>query len=209
MCLLFSSSFKTDTHIYIKHTKLKIQIMYTFIVNIPKNVDIDLKNGLYLKGPFGSKHMDLSMFENEAVGFTLQEKTDKSFDLLFKKSQKASDKKLVWIQTLFKNAIEGITLGFTLTLLIVGVGYRVTLEEVNNQQLLHFKVGQTHAIKHFVSNAKVFVPDPTTIHLLGVDKQKLAQEAAKIQAYKKPDVYKGKGIKLSNQILYLKEPKKK
>jgi len=209
--------------------------MYTFIANIPHHIDVALvkypsfsKNQekdkgfaqnhliesqcLYLKGPFGSKYVDTSIFGEQMIGFRLEEKKDKSLDLLFKQKDSkhlVPDKKFTWIRSIFQNYIEGITVGFTLSLQIVGVGYKVQLFESEGAQYLDLKLGQTHSIQHKVENVRVFVPDPTTIHLLGVDKQQIGQEAAKIQAYKLPDPYKGKGVRLSGQVIHLKEPKKK
>jgi large subunit ribosomal protein L6 len=110
------------------------------------------------------------------------------------------------IRTLIYNAIIGMTEGFSVPLYLVGVGYRVALEEDprgmaddGNGQRLNMKLGYSHSV--FVpipAHIKVEVPSPTKIILACTDKHLLGLFAAKVRSYRKPEPYKGKvGINLS------------
>lgn len=103
-------------------------------------------------------------------------------------------------RTLISNAITGMTEGFTVPLFLVGVGYRVALEDDprgttngGNGKRLHMRLGYSHSV--FVpvpSHIKAEVPSPTKIVLFCTDKHQLGLFAAKIREYRKPEPYKGK-----------------
>ena len=109
---------------------------------------------------------------------------------------------------LISNMITGVTNGYTRTLELVGVGYRVT----NTGNLLEIIVGYSHPIYFYVPN-EVKVETKTEkgsnpmIILTSTDKQLLGQVAAKIRSYRKPEPYKGKGIKYLGEILRRKAGK--
>lgn len=111
------------------------------------------------------------------------------------------------LESLCDQKSKGISRGFFVYLKIVGIGYRVFLEKEN---LLTFKLGYSHYYQaELPKSIKVFLPEPTLICLYGIDKNQVTQVAAKIQAIKKPCVYKGKGIRLIDQQIQLKAAKKK
>ena len=95
-------------------------------------------------------------------------------------------------RALLANMINGLSSGFSKTLEVHGVGYRVALEG-NNLSLV---IGKSHPVLLPIPQGlKVELPKPTEIVVSGADKQKLGQFCAEIRNYKKPEPYKGKGIR--------------
>ena len=109
-------------------------------------------------------------------------------------------------RTLVANMIEGVTNGFSKKLEIKGVGYRAQAKGTS----LNLQLGFSHDVNFPVPDGiKIETPDQTTIVISGVDKQKVGQTAAKIREYRKPEPYKGKGIKYEGEYIFRKEGKKK
>ena len=103
------------------------------------------------------------------------------------------------------NMVEGVTNGFTKKLLIEGVGYRASLEG----KTLVLAAGYSHLVKLPIPEGlEVKVPTPTEIHILGIDKQVVGQFAAEIRILRKPEPYKGKGIRYQGEYVRRKEGKK-
>ncbi len=107
-------------------------------------------------------------------------------------------------RALIQNMVTGVTEGYSKTLDIVGVGYKAELKGAN----LFLTIGYSHPI-YFVPPAeiKLEVPLPTQIKISGIDKELVGQVAAKIRSFRKPEPYKGKGIKYSNEIIIKKAGK--
>ena len=109
-------------------------------------------------------------------------------------------------RTMVANLFEGVTNGFSKKLEINGVGYRAQMKGSS----LNLQLGFSHDVEFPVPEGiKIECPDQTTIIISGVDKQKVGQTAAKIREYRKPEPYKGKGIKYDNEYIFRKEGKKK
>ena len=112
-------------------------------------------------------------------------------------------------RALVNNMIVGVTEGFTKTLELVGVGYRVT----NTGNLLEIIIGYSHPIYFYVPNeikveTKTEKGSNPMIILTSNDKQLLGQVAAKIRAFRKPEPYKGKGIRYDTEVIRRKQGKK-
>ena len=91
----------------------------------------------------------------------------------------------------------------------MGVGYKVNIIKENANTLLEFRLGFSHLIRINVPKyIYVFSTKFTELSLLGIDKNAVTQFAAQIRNLKKPDVYKGKGIRFKNEVLVLREGKK-
>jgi len=105
---------------------------------------------------------------------------------------------------LVSNMVEGVTKGFTRKLEMSGVGYRAELKG----DLLALTLGYSHMI-YFKAPAeiKIEVPDPTTVLVSGIDKALVGQIAAKIRSFRKPEPYRGKGIKYEGEVIRRKEGK--
>lgn len=110
---------------------------------------------------------------------------------------------------LITNLIIGATQGFRVVLKLVGVGFRASFQNPSDN-LISLKLGYSHDIEYKVSDEiQVKVPKPDTIILFSTRKELLKQTATKLRSFRKPDSYKGKGILFENEILRLKEGKKK
>jgi len=109
-------------------------------------------------------------------------------------------------RTLVANLVEGVTQGFTKVLEITGVGYRAQAQG----RKLKLQLGYSHDVDLDIPEGlEVKTPDQTTIEISGIDKQSVGQFAAEIRRWRKPEPYKGKGIKYRGEYIFRKEGKKK
>ena len=109
-------------------------------------------------------------------------------------------------RTNVQNLVTGVTEGFTKVLEITGVGYRAAAQGKN----LRLQLGYSHDVNFPVpEGVDVKTPDPNTVEISGIDKQKVGQVAAEIRRWRKPEPYKGKGIKYRGEYIFRKEGKKK
>jgi large subunit ribosomal protein L6 len=109
-------------------------------------------------------------------------------------------------RSLVQNLVTGVTEGFTKTLEISGVGYRAAMQGKN----LRLQLGYSHDVNIPVPEGiTIKTPDPTTVEISGIDRQQVGQIAAEIRQWRKPEPYKGKGIKYRGEYIFRKEGKKK
>jgi len=109
-------------------------------------------------------------------------------------------------RTNVQNLVTGVTEGFTKVLEINGVGYRAQAQGRN----LRLQLGYSHDVNFPVpEGVDVKTPDQNTVEISGIDKQKVGQVAAEIRRWRKPEPYKGKGIKYRGEYIFRKEGKKK
>ena len=109
-------------------------------------------------------------------------------------------------RTLIANLIAGVTKGFEQRLEINGVGYRASVQGKN----LQLALGYSHDIVYPIPEGiAIATPRPVEIVISGIDRQKVGQVAAEIRAFRKPEPYKGKGVKYSDERIFRKEGKKK
>lgn len=109
-------------------------------------------------------------------------------------------------RTNVQNLVTGVTEGFSKVLEITGVGYRAQAQGKN----LKLQLGFSHDVNYAVpEGVEVKTPDNTTVEISGIDKQKVGQVAAEIRRWRKPEPYKGKGIKYRGEYIFRKEGKKK
>lgn len=102
------------------------------------------------------------------------------------------------LRSLLANAVQGVSTGFTKTLDIVGVGYRA---EVRGREV-HFALGFSHPVVFAIPEGiDVAVDKANRVTVTGADRQQVGQVAAEIRRLRRPDPYKGKGIKYSDEIL--------
>jgi large subunit ribosomal protein L6 len=109
-------------------------------------------------------------------------------------------------RTLVANLIAGVTKGFERRLEIAGVGYRAAVQGKNLQIALGYSHDMVYPIPEGITIA---APKPTEIVVTGIDRQKVGQMAAEIRDFRKPEPYKGKGIKYAGEYIFRKEGKKK
>jgi large subunit ribosomal protein L6 len=109
-------------------------------------------------------------------------------------------------RTLVQNLVTGVSEGFTKTLEITGVGYRAQAQGRN----LRLQLGYSHDVNFPVPEGiEVKTPDQNTVQISGIDRQQVGQVAAEIRRWRKPEPYKGKGIKYRGEYIFRKEGKKK
>jgi large subunit ribosomal protein L6 len=169
-------------------------------VAIPGGVTAEINNGaLSVKGPKGTLTLGLS----DLVTYKLE---DGSISVQPANDSKAARSHWGMQRTLVSNLVEGVTQGFSKTLDITGVGYRA-----NSQgKTLKLQLGFSHDVDLPVPEGlEVKTPDQTTIEISGIDKQKVGQFAAEIREWRKPEPYKGKGVRYRGEFIFRKEGKKK
>ena len=109
-------------------------------------------------------------------------------------------------RALINNMVAGVTAGFEKKLTIIGVGYRAQAQG----QKLNLTLGFSHPVVYEIpAGIKVETPSNTEIVVSGIDKQKVGQVAAEIRAYRKPEPYKGKGVRYADEYVARKQAKKK
>ena len=169
-------------------------------VEIPSGVTANIDNGtLSVKGPKGT----LSMGLVEDVQYKLEDG-----GILVTPANDTRQARAFWgmQRTLVSNLVEGVTQGFTKTLQITGVGYRAQAQG----RTLKLQLGYSHDVDIAVPEGiEVKTPDQTTIEISGMDKQAVGQLAAEIRRWRKPEPYKGKGIRYRDEYVFRKEGKKK
>jgi len=110
------------------------------------------------------------------------------------------------LRALVNNMVNGVTKGFERKLTLVGVGYRAQAQG----DKLNLSLGFSHPVVHQMpAGVKCETPSQTEILIKGVDKQKVGQTAAEVRAYRSPEPYKGKGVRYADEVVTLKETKKK
>lgn len=110
------------------------------------------------------------------------------------------------VRSLVNNMVTGVSTGFRRKLLLVGVGFRAQVQG----NAIKLQLGFSHDIVHELpAGITAECPTPTEILLTGADKQVLGQCAAEIRAYRRPEPYKGKGVRYAEEHVALKETKKK
>src|ERR1051325_6731585 len=109
-------------------------------------------------------------------------------------------------RTLVSNLVTGVTKGFEKKLEITGVGYRAAVQGKN----LQIALGYSHDVVYPIPNGITIAPrKPTEVGITGIDRQQVGQVAAEIRAFRKPEPYKGKGVKYAGEYIFRKEGKKK
>ncbi len=109
-------------------------------------------------------------------------------------------------RTQVQNCVTGVTDGFKKELEINGVGYRAAVQG----KVLKLSLGYSHDVDFDIPEGiTITTPKPTEVIVEGIDQQAVGQVAAKIREWRKPEPYKGKGIKLKDEYIFRKEGKKK
>jgi large subunit ribosomal protein L6 len=110
------------------------------------------------------------------------------------------------VRAIVANNVKGVTTGFEKNLELVGVGYRASMQGTK----LQLQLGYSHdVIYNPPPGVTIATPKPTEIKISGVDAQAVGQAAAEIRRYRKPEPYKGKGVKYAGEQIRRKEGKKK
>jgi len=169
-------------------------------IPVPKGVEVNIASGqISVKGPLGA--IARSADPNVAV--------ERDGEQLMCKALGNSRQANVMsgtMRALIANMVTGVSKGFEKRLALVGVGYRAQAQG----DKLSLTLGFSHPVVHQMpKGVKVATPTQTEIVLTGIDKQQVGQVAAEVRAYRAPEPYKGKGVRYADEIVVLKETKKK
>ncbi|MEO8883094.1 MAG: 50S ribosomal protein L6 [Devosia sp.] len=152
-----------------------------------------------VKGPKGEQSLSLMDIVNVKQG---------EHGLVVEPANDTKEANAAWGTTraLINNMVQGVTKGFEKKLIIQGVGFRATLQGKD----LKLALGFSHdVVYHTPEGIKITVTSPTEVLVSGSDKQQVGQVAANIRAYRKPEPYKGKGVRYDGEYIARKEGKKK
>lgn len=110
------------------------------------------------------------------------------------------------VRAIVNNMVIGVTRGFEKKLLLVGTGYRASLQG----RVLNLLLGFSHPILYSIPEGiDIKVVTPTELCVCGIDKQLVGMIAAKIRSFRSPEPYKGKGVRYADEVIVMKEVKKK
>jgi large subunit ribosomal protein L6 len=169
-------------------------------VPVPANVEVILSAAeISVKGPLGTLRRSI------VSDVTIEREGN---DLLVKASSgsKQANAMSGTTRALLANMVRGVTNGFEKKLTLVGVGYRAQAAG----EILNLTLGFSHPVAHKMpEGVKVETPSQTEVLIKGIDKQQVGQVAAEIRAYRKPEPYKGKGVRYADEVIIMKETKKK
>ena len=169
-------------------------------VPLPNGVSASIEGAvLSVKGPKGT--LTMPMMDDISYGI-------EDGRIVVKPANETKRARSFWgmHRTLVQNLVTGVTEGFTKTLEITGVGYRAAAQGKN----LRLQLGYSHDVNYPVpEGVDIKTPDANTVEISGIDKQKVGQVAAEIRRWRKPEPYKGKGIKYRGEYIFRKEGKKK
>lgn len=169
-------------------------------VEIPQGVDFSINGSIVMiKGGKGS--LDLQLHDQVEV------KLEENLVNVSPRNTGLSANALAGTtRALLSNMVTGVRIGFDRKLLLVGVGYRAQAQG----KLLSLTLGFSHPVQFSIPEGiTIETPTQTEIVIKGVDKQKVGQVAATIRSYRPPEPYKGKGVRYSDEVIVLKEAKKK
>lgn len=169
-------------------------------VAIPSGVTASLEGGVVsMKGPKGTLTIPMA----DEVTYALE---DGKLTVAPANATKRARSFWGMQRTLIQNLVTGVTEGYTKVLEITGVGYRANAQG----KTLKLQLGYSHDVDFAVPEGiEIKTPDNTTVEISGIDKQQVGQVAAEIRRWRKPEPYKGKGIKYRGEFIFRKEGKKK
>ena len=169
-------------------------------VDIPEKVEINMAGGaISVKGPLGSL--------SQAMGdLVLVERVENQLRFKPANGTQQANAMSGTLRALVSNMVNGVTKGWEKKLALVGVGYRAQAAG----DKLNLTLGFSHPVVHQMpAGIKVETPSQTEIIIKGIDRQVVGQVAAEVRAYRKPEPYKGKGVRYADEVIVLKETKKK
>ena len=169
-------------------------------IAIPQGVTVDVASGeATVKGKLGTLKLPVS----NHVSVTIEDGK-----VWVKPLTQSKDARMMWGSTRanLRNLVQGVSAGFTKNLEINGVGFRAAVQGKNLQLQLGFSHDVLYPIPEGIT---IKCEKPTSISISGFDKQRVGQVAAEIRGYKRPEPYKGKGIKYDTETVRRKEGKKK
>jgi len=168
-------------------------------ITIPSGVDVTIDgSNITVKGPKGQ----LSHVVVEPI--TVSREEDGQLAVVRPNDERESRARHGLTRTLIANMVTGVTEGYSKTLEISGTGYRVAAQG----NTLEFALGFSHPVKVTAPDGITFtVETPTKLHVSGIDKQQVGEVSANLRKLRKPDPYKAKGIRYSDEVIRRKAGK--
>ncbi|AEA59013.1 MULTISPECIES: 50S ribosomal protein L6 [Burkholderia] len=165
-----------------------------------QGAEVTLANGsITVKGPLGT----ISQVVNPLVTVVNQ---DGTLNLAPVDESREANALSGTMRAIIANMVHGVTKGFERKLTLVGVGYRAQAQG----DKLNLSLGFSHPVVHQMPEGiKAETPTQTEIVIKGINKQQVGQVAAEVRGYRPPEPYKGKGVRYSDEVVILKETKKK
>ena len=186
-----------DAHTTTKGTKVSLSRIGKLPVEIPSGVTITVDSGdVTVKGPKG----ELTQFITPAVDVKVE---DGQVTVHPKDESREARAQHGLMRALINNMVIGVTQGYEKKLEVNGVGFRVGM----SGQTLEMSLGFSHPVKYTAPADVQITTNKMEITVSGIDKQKVGQVAAEIRALKKPESYKGKGIKYADEVILRKARK--
>ena len=169
-------------------------------VQVPAGVEVTLSaDEIMVKGPMGT------LKQRQSANVKVGKEGDQLKVEMAAETQEAHAMSGT-MRALLANMVHGVSKGFERKLNLVGVGYRAQAKG----DVLSLALGFSHPVDHKMpAGIKVETPTQTEIIVKGADKQVVGQVAAEIRAYRPPEPYKGKGVRYADEVVVLKETKKK
>ncbi|MBK6975567.1 MAG: 50S ribosomal protein L6 [Sterolibacteriaceae bacterium] len=169
-------------------------------VALPKGVEVTLASGeITVKGPLGS----LTRVLHPSVAVA---RDGAQLQVTAVTGAENAEAMSGTVRALVNNMVAGVSTGFEKKLTLIGVGYRAQAQG----DKLNLSLGFSHPVVHQMpKGVKVETPTQTEILIKGIDKQQVGQVAAEVRAYRQPEPYKGKGVRYADEIVIIKETKKK
>lgn len=178
---------------------------------IPNGLSVMMtENSLKIEGPLGYIITPLKAIDPYGILFIKitneNSKEHKFIEILGNSSHSKIQSLFPSIISKISQMIDGVSRGVFTSLELIGVGYRAQLES----NILDLKLGHSHPIQYSINpSMKIVQKKPTEIALYGIDKQYVRQAAADLRDFRPPEVYKGKGIRYQNELIKIKQGKKK
>ena len=169
-------------------------------IAVPSGVEVSIvSDAISVKGPLGTLKQALT-------GRVKVNLADGNLQVAAADESREANAMSGTTRALLANMVLGVSKGFERKLTLVGVGYRAQAQ--GNK--LNLSLGFSHPVEHVMPEGiKVETPSQTEILIKGADKQMVGQVAADVRAYRSPEPYKGKGVRYADEVVSLKETKKK
>ncbi|KQQ47658.1 50S ribosomal protein L6 [Duganella sp. Leaf126] len=169
-------------------------------IAVPAGADVAISaQAITVKGPLGVLTQNLN-------GLVKVQNNDGTLSFEPANDSREANAMSGTLRALVNNMVTGVTKGFEKKLNLIGVGYKAQAQG----DKLNLSLGFSHPVVHAMpEGVTVATATPTEIVIKGIDRQKVGQVAAEVRAYRAPEPYKGKGVRYSDEVVKLKETKKK
>ena len=169
-------------------------------IAVPAGAEVAISaQAITVKGPLGTLTQSLN-------GLVNVENNNGTLSFTVANDSREANAMSGTLRALVNNMVTGVTKGFEKKLSLVGVGYKAQAQG----DKLNLALGFSHPVVHSMpAGVTVATPTPTEVVIKGIDRQQVGQVAAEVRAYRSPEPYKGKGVRYVDEVVKIKETKKK